>query len=87
MEFYEALKDYAKQEKVKGQIPYEAARYICVSIWNAAGKKLRQPIRDVKDFMPFPWEKEQIKVQGWEEMMSAMKGIAIRQNKKLEKAK
>lgn len=82
LEFYEALKDYAAQEKTKGQIHYEAARFICVSVWNSSGKKLRQPIRDVKDFMPFPWEKT--KVQDWTEMMAAMREVATKQNKKLE---
>ncbi len=88
-EFYNALEDYAEQKQFENRLPFEAARLVCATVWNAAGNKLQRPIQDVAAYMPFPWDKEQKTRQGQsvEEMKQIMMGIATRQNKKVEKEK
>lgn len=88
-EFYVALQDHSKQQELQNRVSFEASRLVCVSIWNAAGNKLKQPIKDAADFMPFPWDQKykQQGTQSVEEMKSLLMGLAQKQNKKLEKKK
>lgn len=86
-EFYNALLDYEEQHHTQGRYQLISARYICATIWNAAGKKLRHPIRNLEDFMPMPWERqEQAKrKQTPDEMHEILMQIAGQQNRKYAK--
>lgn len=51
-----AFEAHVEKEKQDTQRLYETTRLIAVNVWNAAGNRLKKPIRDPKEFMPFPWE-------------------------------
>ncbi len=86
-EFYNALKDNEEQKEIQSRPHLIAARKICATVWNAAGNKLRVPIRNLEEFMPLPWERRARaeKRQTADEMKDILMGIANAQNKKVNK--
>ncbi len=85
-EFYNALKDNEEQKEIQSRPHLIAARKICATVWNAAGNKLRTPIRNLEEFMPLPWERKaraQVK-QTPDEMKDILMGIANSHNKRLK---
>ncbi len=73
-----------EQKQIQGRYHFEAARYVCVAVWNSAGNKLRQPYRTLQDFMQFPWE-QQKRISGKqtpEQMREILMALASSQNKR-----
>ncbi len=70
-----ALEDHAEQTKATRHAIFEAARLVCVTVRNAQITKPTSVIRKPEEYMPFPWEKEEVsqeslkdKLLGWAEM-------------------
>lgn len=82
-ELFYALEDNKERTQNSEKVQFEAARLVCVSVWNASQRKLRTLIEDPVEFMPFSWEER--KKQTVDDMLSVMMGIASSVNKKITK--
>lgn len=76
-----ALGDHAQMQQGSTRSAYEAARIVAISVWNAAGKTLKRPIKDPTDFMPLPWDKR--KEQTPQDMKTMLMAIAKAHNRKV----
>lgn len=65
-------------------------RFLAMHIWNSSGRSLKRQEWDVTKLIPFDWDRQVVKKQTMEEMLSTMYGIASQQNayvRNLEKKK
>lgn len=90
VEFTHAIKYITKEEEEHYKIQMEASRFLAMHMWNSAGKSMKRPEWDVQKLIPFTWDRQVVKKQTVQEMMSTMFGIASQQNayvKQMEKRK
>lgn len=71
-------------ETVKSRM--EAARFVAVHVWNSAGKSMKRGQFDPHKLLPFPWDYKAPKPkQSVQQLKSTMMGIALSQNRKIDK--
>lgn len=84
VEFFIALEIVNKKEEQQVQTLMEAARFITLHIWNAAGRQMKRVENNPSKLFPFPWDKDTNsgkRKQSVEEIWATMKGIASMQNR------